>query len=243
TWQVDVVAQIEQARDKLNTFGVAPGARAGMDWADGHEPPPVGDYVSLAFQPPTRDGSLRRDLRGTDASLHTWRAKIQTNVPGMVTLRATGIASVPQDKEVWLVDPALDRAQNLRDIPHYQFPASGDEATRRLRFLVGSSAAVQQALGRTADRPQRVELLPAVPHPVRTHAALRYQVPEPTQVTLELHDLLGRHVATLVDRRRAEPGTRTYNWTPRAGAVSSGTYMLRLRAGDTTRTRRLVVVR
>ncbi|PSQ86443.1 MAG: T9SS C-terminal target domain-containing protein, partial [Bacteroidetes bacterium QH_2_63_10] len=41
TWQVDVVVQIEQARDKLNPFGVAPGARAGMDRADGHEPPPV----------------------------------------------------------------------------------------------------------------------------------------------------------------------------------------------------------
>jgi len=102
---------------------------------------------------------------------------------------------------------------------------------------------VQQALGQTADRPQRVELLPAVPHPVRTHAALRYRVPEPTQVTLELHDLLGRRVATLVDGRRVEPGTHIHNWTPRAGTVSSGTYMLRLRAGDATRTRRLVVVR
>ena len=62
-------------------------------------------------------------------------------------------------------------------------------------------------------------------------------------VTLELHDLLGRRVATLVDDRRVEPGTHTYNWTPRSGAVSSGTYMLRLRAGDATRTRRLAVVR
>ena len=62
-------------------------------------------------------------------------------------------------------------------------------------------------------------------------------------MTLELHDLLGRRVATLVDDRRVEPGTHTYNWTPRSGTVSSGTYMLRLRARDATRTRRLVVVR
>ena len=58
-------------------------------------------------------------------------------------------------------------------------------------------------------------------------------------VTLELHDLLGRRVATLVDNRR----THTYNWTPSSGTVSSGTYMLRLRARDATRTRRLAVVR
>ena len=62
-------------------------------------------------------------------------------------------------------------------------------------------------------------------------------------LTLELHDLLGRRVATLVDDRQVEAGTHTYNWTPRSRMVSSGTYTLRLRAGDATRTRRLAVVR
>lgn len=245
TWQVDVVAQIEQARDELNTFGVAPGARAGVDRADGYEPPPVGDYVSLAFQPPTQDGSLWRDLRGTDASLHTWTAEVQTNVSGMVTITTSGIPSVPPDQEVWLVDPALDVTQNLRKTSRYQFPASGEEATRRLQFLVGAPAVIQQTLRRENARPQRVELLPSVPNPIRTHATLRYQLPEPMRVTLEVYDLLGRRVTTLVDGRQVEAGTHAYSWTPGAAgeAVSSGTYLLRLRAGETTRTRRLVVVR
>ena len=243
-WQVDVSAQVAQARDGTNTLGVAPGAGPGIDPVDRREPPPIGQYVSFAFQAPTQEETFGRDIRGTDRPLHTWTAEVETNVSGRVTLRASGVPAVPQDRAVWLVDPALDLTQNLRDTPRYQFPASGDETTRRLRFLVGTPSAVQQALDPENARPANVELLPSVPNPVRTHATLRYQVPKPMRVTLALYDLLGRRVATLVDDRSVEAGTHAYTWTPDAGtqAVSSGTYLLRLQAGDMIRTRRLVVV-
>lgn len=244
-WHVDVSARIDRARDAVNTFGVARGADDGVDTMDGREPPPVGDYVSLAFRPSSQDGRYWRDVRSGGESLQTWTAEVRTNVSGMVTLRATALQSVPEGMAVWLADPALNLTQNLRETSRYRFSASGEEATRRLRFLVGTPAAVQEALGREGARPQRVRLLPSVPHPVRVHATLRYEVPEPTRVTLELYDLLGRRVAMLVDDRRVEAGTHAYSWTPGAGgqAVPSGTYLLRLRAGETTRTRRLVVVR
>lgn len=244
-WTVDVSARVNRAQDRHNVFGTASTAGTGADVRDGREPPPIGDYVSLAFRPPAQDRLLWRDIRETGTSLQTWAATVRTNVSGMVTLRATGLRSVPEEKAVWLVDPALDLTQNLRETPRYQFPASDDETPHRLRFLVGPPAAVQGVLDRDASSPQRVQLLPSAPHPVRTHATLRYQVPEPTRVTLALYDLLGRRVATLVDDRAVEAGMHAQTWTPSAGtqAVSSGTYLLRLRAGDVTRTRRLVVVR
>jgi len=242
-WTIDVSARVGQARDAINTIGVSPDAGLGIDPVDGHEPPPVGSYVSLAFRAPTQDEKLWRDVRGADGRLHTWTAEVQTNVSGMVTLRAARMGGVPEDKEIWLVDPALDRTHNLRERPQYRFAASGDETAHRLRVLVGTPAAVQQALGRDDAGPQRIELMPSVPNPVRSQALLRYQLPEPTRVTLELYDLLGRRVATLVDDRSVQAGTHAHTWTPGAGtAVSSGTYLLRLRAGDVTRTRRLVVV-
>ncbi|MFB6098257.1 MAG: T9SS type A sorting domain-containing protein [Salinibacter sp.] len=245
TWHVDVSAQVGRARDALATFGVAPGAGDGIDPVDGREPPPVGEYVSLAFRPPVQGGRLWRDVRGANGHLQTWTATVRTDVSGRVTLRATGLRSVPAGTAVWLVDPALDLKRNLRETPQYRFPVSGKETTRRLRILVGSPAAVQEALGRDGSRPQRVRLLPTVPHPVRSHATLRYEVPEPTRVTLALYDLLGRRVATLVDGRTVEAGIHAYTWTrgARGRAVSSGTYLLRLRAGDVTRTGRFVVVR
>ena len=243
-WEVHVSAQVQQARDAFNTIGVAPQARAGVDPADGREPPPVGEYVSLAFQP-SPDALLWRDLRPADRSLYSWTARVRTNVSGTVTLTAKTLRSVPQDQAVWLVDPALGLSKNLRENPRYQFPTSGDAEARHVRFLVGSSAAVQRALGEESARPEQVRLLPSVPNPVQAQATLRYAVPSQMRVTLELYDFLGRQVATLVEDRTVQAGTHSHVWTPRArgGNVSSGTYLLRLRAGEETRTRKIVVVR
>ena len=243
-WAVDLSARVGQARDPMNTFGTAPSATDGVEAADGREPPPIGDYVSLRFRAPSQDRGLWRDMRSTGGGLRTWTAEVRTNVSGLVTVNASDISSVPDDQSVWLVDPVLDQTQNLRETPTYQFPASEATDARPLRILVGPAAAVQRRLGRDADRPERVELLPSVPHPVRSHATFRYRVPERTRATLELYDLLGRRVATLVDDESVGPGTHTYAWTRQdtGGTLSSGAYLLRLQAGDVTRTRRLVIM-
>jgi len=243
-WAVDLSARVGQARDPMNTFGTAPSATDGVEAADGREPPPIGDYVSLRFRAPSQDRGLWRDMRSTGGGLRTWTAEVRTNVSGLVTINASDVSSVPDDQSVWLVDPVLDQSQNLREMPTYQFPASEATDARPLRILVGPAAAVQRRLGRDADRPERVELLPSVPHPVRSHATFRYRVPERTRATLELYDLLGRRVATLVDDESVGPGTHTYAWTRQdtGGTLSSGAYLLRLQAGDVTRTRRLVIM-
>ena len=243
-WAVDLSARVGQARDPMNTIGTAPNATDGVEAADGREPPPIGDYVSLSFRAPSQDGGLWRDMRSTGGGLRTWTAEVRTNVSGLVTITASDVSSVPDDQSVWLVDPVLDQTQNLRETPTYQFPASEATDARSLRILVGPPAAVQRRLGRAADRPGRVQLLPSVPHPVRSHATFRYQVPERTRATLELYDLLGRRVATLVDDKSVGPGTHTYAWTRQntGGTLSSGPYLLRLQAGDVTRTRRLVIM-
>ncbi|MFB6271947.1 MAG: T9SS type A sorting domain-containing protein [Salinibacter sp.] len=243
-WTVRVSAQAGETRDPHNVLGAAPTARRAVEARDGREPPPIGESVSFAFQAPTdQDAALWRDLRPANGSLRRWDAHVRTGRSGRVVLRVSGLASVPDDLAVWLVDPALDVRRNLRETPRYAFVTSGNETPHRLRVLVGPPAEVHSALGEAPDRAQRVRLRPVVPNPVRTHATLRYAVPKPTRVTLALYDILGRRVATLVDGRRVDAGTHSTVWAAPSGGegLSSGTYLLRLRAGAETRTRRLVV--
>lgn len=245
-WQVNLSARVGQARDDHNTLGVGADARAGLDARDGREPPPIGDFVSLAFGAPEAPKSgLWRDVRPARSSLQTWTAEVRTNVSGLVTIEASRLSSVPDEKAVWLQDEALDVTQNLRAKAQYRFSASGPSTSRRIRIVVGEPEAVQRALETESTTPTRVRLLPSAPHPVRSHTTVRYAVPEPTRVTLRLYDVLGRQVTTFVDGKQVRGGTHTYNWTVGAEtqALSSGTYFLRLEAGGETRTRRLVVVR
>jgi hypothetical protein len=81
----------------------------------------------------------------------------------------------------------------------------------------------------------------AAPHPVRDRTTIRYELAEPADVRLDVYDLLGRRILTLVDGTR--PAGRQ-EVTLDAARMTSGSYFVRLWANDRpVQTRRLVVVR
>jgi flagellar hook assembly protein FlgD len=64
-------------------------------------------------------------------------------------------------------------------------------------------------------------------------------------VTLSVYDVLGRKVATLVDRELSS-GAHTITWhgeTDGGSQLSSGLYLVRLQAGQEVRTQRVTLVR
>jgi hypothetical protein len=237
-WRLRLRARSGRAYDGENVVGTAPGAQASLDRHDGHEPPPIGDYVSLAFEAPGARARLWRDLRPPGRSVYTWTMTVRTSQAGRVTLSAAP-ASVPPDKAVWLVDPALGLSHNLREEPRYRFSASGEDSARSLTLVVGAPNAVARVLDRPV--PTRLRLLPPVPNPVDQQATLRVEVPTETRITLEVFDLLGRRVATLAEERAVAPGRHALPWEPSADGLASGPYVLRLRTETAVRTRRVVV--
>lgn len=88
--------------------------------------------------------------------------------------------------------------------------------------------------------PQRVALLPNAPNPFSVSTRLRYTLTEEGPVSLQVYDLLGRRVATLVDRE--QPAGR-YAVTLDGARLPSGTYFVRLRAGTQVQSQRIAVVR
>ncbi len=68
------------------------------------------------------------------------------------------------------------------------------------------------------------------PNPFNPTTTISYQLPVASDVKLEVFDILGKKVATLVNGRQAA-GAYTYTWN--ANAVASGVYFYRLQAGAT----------
>ena len=88
--------------------------------------------------------------------------------------------------------------------------------------------------------PTRLELLPSAPNPFAQTARLRYRLPEPAQVRLEVFDLLGRRVAMLVDGERpAGPHEVQLD----GSQLAAGPYFVRLTAGAETKTQQIQLVR
>jgi len=98
----------------------------------------------------------------------------------------------------------------------------------------------------TSTVPAAYALQPAFPNPFNPVTTIRYDLPEPCRVTLQVYDLSGRLIRMLRQGSMEEAGHREVVWNGTDGqgrAVSSGVYFYRLTAGPYTETRRMVLVR
>ncbi|HMB93486.1 MAG TPA: YCF48-related protein [Rhodothermales bacterium] len=93
--------------------------------------------------------------------------------------------------------------------------------------------------------PQPFRLQQNYPNPFRGSTTLSYVLSDATDVSLAVYDVLGRHVATLVDEQQP-PDIYRVDWdgTTHAGeAVTPGVYIYRLHAGGRTQTGTMVLLR
>lgn len=78
------------------------------------------------------------------------------------------------------------------------------------------------------------------PNPFNAATVISYQLPTNNCVRLDIYNLLGQKIATLVDSKQ-QTGYRSVLWD--ASYVSSGLYFYKLTAGNFTGTRRMILVR
>ncbi len=92
--------------------------------------------------------------------------------------------------------------------------------------------------------PQSFALGQNYPNPFNPSTIIPYQLPAAAWVRLEVFNLLGQRIATLVDQQQpAGFHTAAWNANNAAGeAVAAGVYLYRLKAGDQQQTRRMVLI-
>jgi hypothetical protein len=78
------------------------------------------------------------------------------------------------------------------------------------------------------------------PNPFNTSTSISYDIPIQCMVTLNIYDILGRKVATLVDRE-IDGGRYRVVWE--AENLPSGIYFIRMRAGEFGQTRKMVLLK
>ncbi|MFH1009287.1 MAG: CotH kinase family protein [Candidatus Latescibacterota bacterium] len=111
-----------------------------------------------------------------------------------------------------------------------------------------SDTSVEIAANEAAQEiPTRFALSQNFPNPFNSSTAIRYSLASrtPLRTTLKIHDLLGREVRTLVDRKQSA-GVYEVVWDGRDAAgkeVSSGVYAYRMRAGGVGGMRKLLLLR
>ncbi len=101
----------------------------------------------------------------------------------------------------------------------------------------GGQATLTQSIGSV---PSKFALHQNYPNPFNPGTVIRYELPEASAVKVQVFDVLGRVVATVVNERK-EAGI--YEAMFNASSLSSGTYFYRLQAGTFVETKKMVLVK
>jgi len=82
------------------------------------------------------------------------------------------------------------------------------------------------------------------PNPFNSSTKIQYQVPNLTQVTLKVYDVLGKEVATLVKEEKSS-GSYEVGFNPASNIKdpSSGIYFYQLRAGEFIQTKKMIYLK
>ncbi len=222
------------SRDASNNTVTLDGIETFSRWTLGSESEPL--PVELAGFEATRSEERVR---------LQWETTSEKQNAGFEVQRRTADAAGASWKEVGFVASETDGG-STSETHSYRFadtnlPFEADSLSYRLRQVdIDGSATLSDPLVVELGAPNELILHAPAPNPARGQTSLRYEVPERAPVRIELFDVMGRHVSTLVDGQAAA-GRKTTALD--ASDLSSGTYFVRLTAEGAVRTEQITVVR
>ncbi len=88
--------------------------------------------------------------------------------------------------------------------------------------------------------PENISLFQNYPNPFNASTVIKYELPKQSQVTIEIYDILGRKVTTLIDKQQPA-GYHQAIW--HADDFASGMYFYKLQAGDFIETKKMILMK
>jgi surface protein len=175
----------------------------------------------------------------------TWQTASETNNAGFEVQRKAGSGGASAWKEVGYRESKANGGTTNQPLTYRftdgQVPYSADSVSYRLR-QVDTDGTSSYSEARTVELkgPDGVTLQAPFPNPARGSVTLRFALPEPTDVTIEVYDVMGRKVKTLRHGTEKAGPKETEMPTDR---LSAGMYFIRLQTEDRVRTTRFTVVK
>ncbi len=104
---------------------------------------------------------------------------------------------------------------------------------------------IDDGIGDANSLPYRFKLSQNYPNPFNPSTVIEYSIDHAVHVKIELFNILGQKIRTLVDRKE-KAGTHAINWdgTDASGAlVATGVYLYRFEAGDYVETKKMLLLK
>ncbi|MCK4324242.1 MAG: hypothetical protein KAW89_06900, partial [Armatimonadetes bacterium] len=215
-WVVPVLAHVGNRSDLMGAIGIS-----SIEPYSLPNPPAALNSVDLYFV--GEGGSqLAQSVVSATGDAASWEFVVATDIPdSQVEVALPDLSQLPNDLVVTLTDLDADRAIYARTMPSYSFRSGEDGAVRHFRIEVGPKQAGGLAITTAAAQPGG------------SGAVITYGVSQACTVTVEVMNISGRVIKTLVAAEAATAGTHALSWNLRSNSgtvVPRGMYLVRIDA-------------
>ncbi len=234
-WHIQLQAESGIYKDRFNFAGVHPNASDSEDRFDYHEPPVVGEYVSLYFTGNENQKHFTSDYRSRDEDGYTFLFEISGNTKQPKSIQLTP-DNLPAGFDWAVFSPETGVRYNKGQI-------QTSRSHQRFVLVAGSKDFISAAAEGYTTQPLSFRLSQNYPNPFNPQTVAKYQLPTAERVTIEVYNLLGQRIKTLLKNEPKDAGYYQIKWngTDAVGSsVSAGIYFLHLRSKNFNKTVKMI---
>lgn len=240
---IQISATATNLRDRFNYVGLTENALAGRGREDLRKPPMVGEFIKLSIQ--QDDIEYAANYKPLNAEGQHWDVRLTSNVSNQsARVALSEIGARPSDFNIYVLDRDAESPVSLTD---RSFPVQLDAAnsSRLFTLIIGTQAYAERASAGIPLVPIEYSLSQNYPNPFNPSTTIRYALSRRSNVVLEIFNMLGQKVSTLVNSEQTT-GRYSVVWnglTDDNSTVASGVYLVQMRAGEFRASTKLILLR
>jgi len=227
----------------MNYVSMKEGAKDGLDKFDVIKPPAIKDDIKVLLEhgknyfarnavPVSKDGAF-------------WDFTVETREAGQVfNLALDRLSALPENFNIWMLD--RDREIPLDMSSGTVEAAAGGNGKSHFRIIIGTEDFAKINSENISLQPYEYALYQNYPNPFNPSTVITYQLKQKENVTLEIFDILGSRIKSLVNNVAENPGQHTVTWNglnSNGEKVASGIYIYRLRAKDFVSSKKMILLK
>jgi flagellar hook capping protein FlgD len=221
-----------------------------------HEPPRLPNGISLNTKPiitelnkgEVNDNStLSSYIQPVSDDGNYWDFEIVSDHAGEdIRLELEYFADIPEEFNKYLINFNYNIVHELTDdLENINFKTNSRKKCE-FRIIIGNENYVESNSEGLELIPTKFELRQNFPNPFNPNTNMIFSLPQDEKVTLEVFNLLGQKVKTIVSQKLFTKGYHTIEWDGRNGMgenVASGMYVFRLISGKQVNMKKGILIR
>ncbi|MBI5473539.1 MAG: choice-of-anchor D domain-containing protein [Ignavibacteriae bacterium] len=230
-------------RDEYNYVGFASSAKIGKDLLDLPEPPQIQDFVQVSFVEDNQQ--YLANFKPISTEGHVWTLIVRSSAANQeISIGVEKIGRLPEGFDLFVLDED-EYSYVVLDRESFGVRVGASYSSRTFRVIVGTKEFAERSSGGIPLVPVEFSLGQNYPNPFNPTTTIRYTLGKRSTAVLEVFDVLGRLVKTLVHGEQLT-GSHTIEFdgtTNSGGSMASGVYIYRLRAGEFVQSKKLLLLR